>query len=328
MALRPGFIATALLVVALACASSGESAGNWIGEGGGGQLSQGAAQSGGESGVGGSTPSSRGGKEGNGAAPGAGRKGSEDEPESEAGQTGVIPAGGAPSGESLLDAEGPCVLAPGLEGEVTVKLRANSDLVEEFIQGEVHVLNASARNLSLSELELRYFLDSEYEPDETDALLVQVDHAEKSGRVYTNIPREQLLTDVVLIEPQLPGADAYLSIGFHPQEGLLLPGETLRVKFRVEPPDSDYYAVARDQTNDYSFGACAKFAALWPRVVLLHGNELLSGEAPAGFSLPGPLGEGGAAGAGMGGASGGAAANGGAGEALGGATAEAGAAIF
>src|SRR5690606_2290146 len=100
------------------------------------------------------------------------------------------------------------------------------------------------------------------------------------------------------------GADAYIRIGFASvpsREGTLFKGETLLVQFRVEPPESYYYQLPRDQTNDYSYGACPSHASSWPRIVLLEDGVPVSGELPSGVRL-GEDGAGGQGSAGQGGA--------------------------
>lgn len=201
-------------------------------------------------------------------------------------------------------------------GALLVRVKANSDQPTEFPQGELQVSNEGYSTVELAEVELHYYFQSEYDAEHTDALVVTVDHAQKSGLVHTNIAQEIVHADVRVLEPSVSGANAYFVLAFSSPEGrdgTLSAGETLVVKFRMEPPAGssfNYYNVPRDQTNDYSFGACPLHASAFSRVVLLRAGEVMSGEPPAGFVVPdasagaGGMGSGGAPGFDLGGAGG------------------------
>jgi hypothetical protein len=179
-------------------------------------------------------------------------------------------------------------------GSLLVKLKANTNEPSDVTRAEVQVTNEGSVDVPLSSLELRYYFESEYGPEQTDKLVVRVDYAAKTGLVYMNVPQQLVSTDVIVVDPPGRGADAYMQIAFvdvKGDPGMLLAGETALVQFRVEAPSG------WDQTNDYSFGACSQYASPWSRIVLLRDRKVVSGDVPPGLPVH-PGGEGGAGGAG------------------------------
>jgi hypothetical protein len=212
------------------------------------------------------------------------------------GRSGIIAAGGEGGAAPAAPTQSACRMpvADAVAGGLIVKLKANTNEPSDVTRAEVQITNEGSVDVPLSSLELRYYFESEYDPEQTDKLVVRVDYAAKTGLIYTNVPQQLVSTDVIVVDPPVPGADAYMQITFvdiKGDPGMLLAGETALVQFRVEAPST------WDQTNDYSFGACSQYASPWSRVVLLRDGKVMSGDLPPGL-LVRPVGEGGAGGVG------------------------------
>jgi len=216
------------------------------------------------------------------------------------GSAGTDEAGSGGQGGSAGPVEPDvCTADDGSGAPFGVTLKANSDAPMLFLQGDVAVTNGGDEAVALSELELRYYFESEYDPVGTESLEVRIYYADVSGgRLYRAITA-LVSGEVVRPAVGVATADAYLALRFDSGAGSLEPGEKMSAQFQLRPPagHDDFYAT-QDQTNDYSFGACSQRAAPWPYVVLLHGGSVASGEPPPGVVDGGEGGQGGQGGQG------------------------------
>lgn len=194
-----------------------------------------------------------------------------------------LPSGVGGSDQADPEPEGcEVALEQGPRVGLSLELKANSDEPDAPPRGELRIANRDDISYALSDLEIQYFVKSEVPVEAGGSVTVTVDYAQVNGRHYRAISG-MVQGSWVELDPPIPSSDTVLRIGFTPASGLLQPGETALVRYRVHPLQAGQPSTL-DQTNDYSFGACSLHAASWPKVLLLVNGRLSSGDPPEGFS--------------------------------------------
>jgi hypothetical protein len=295
LVLRPLGLSLACLGLSFACATAQDDpflqgTGGRIdtaGKGGGGATAGTAGQTGkgGTSGKGGT-----GGSSGAGGKGGAGGTGG--------GGTGGTDGGGGDPGSSGADAggmggaPGPDPCAPeGTPPEIHVLLwnqRTSATAEPEF---KLQLLNDTDDDVPLSELSVRYYFTSEFECAETiDLMEVNVTYAQ-AFTPYVDLTVPAVTKKVVALEDHGNTCDAYFELGFVDTTPVLDPGDYAELGLYTRLPIDD--GTARDQANDFSFGACSTKFAWWDLVTVYRDGVRVSGTGPDNDS-----GEGGAGGQG------------------------------
>lgn len=305
LVLRPLGLSLACLGLSFACATAqddpflqGTGGGtDTAGKGGGGTTSGSAGQtSGGTTGKGGSSgKGGAGGSAGKGGAGGSGGTGDGGDPGSSGADNGGV--GGAP---------GPDPCAPeGTAPDVHIRLKNGSAAVAGDPRGDLSLENGTDDDIPLSELTFRYYFTSEFDCDDTLAAstFLEVTYLHVYDP-YSDIGVPRATSRVVQLEDLGSTCDAYFEVGFTEDAGLLDAGQRVHLGFYTQTGLND--GTQRNQSNDYSFGACLTSEVWWDKLTVYRDGTKISGTPPENDS-----GEGGAGGQGGAGGEGGLAGEGG-----------------
>lgn len=290
LALRPLGLSLACLGLSFACATAQDDpflqgTGGRVdtaGKGGGGATAGSAGQTG-KGGSSGSGSSGKGGTSGSAGNTGKGGAGGS----SGAGSGGGGRGGGAgdDAGSSGSDAGGmggspaadPCT-PEGIPPAVHVLLKNDSNNVAEDPKANFRLVNATEEDLPLGELTVRYYFTSEFECTATvHSMTIDVTYAQVY-EPYADIGKTSVTTQVVVLEDQGNSCAAYFELGFVDTAPALDPGDEAAVGFFTQIPIHD--GTRRDQTNDFSYGACRTKRAWWDRVTVYRDGVRVSGSSP------------------------------------------------
>lgn len=285
LVLRPLGLSLACLGLSLACATAQDDpflqgAGGRVdtaGKGGAGATAGTAGQTGkgGNAGKGGSA----------GSAGGAGKGGSGGSGAGSGGVAGTGGGGGEETGSSGADAggmggaPGPDPCAPeGTPPELHVLLQNDRARVTDEPGAKVWLVNDTEDDVPLNELALRYYFTSEFEcADTVEAMQVNVTYAQVFTP-YADLGVASVTAKVVALEDHGNSCDAYFELGFADTTPALDPNDYAEIGFWTRIPIDD--GTVRDQTNDFSFGACTTKLAWWDRVTVYRDGVRVSGTGP------------------------------------------------
>ena len=296
--LRPLGLSLACLGLSFACATAQDDpflqgTGGRVdtaGKGGGGGTTAGTA---GQTGKGGSA--GKGGTGGSAGSSGQGGGGGT----SGGGTGGTDGGGGDDTGSSGADAggmggaPGPDPCAPeGTPPEIHVLLQNESTRIDEDPKGSLRLVNDTDDDLPLGEVTVRYYFTSEFECSETlEEMEINVTYFQLYNDPFVDAGVASVLTNVVQLEDHGRTCDAYFELGFSSTTPALEPGAEAALGLWTQIPIND--GTKRDQTNDFSYGACRTKRVWWDRVTVYRDGVRVSGTGPDNDS-----GEGGAGGQG------------------------------
>jgi hypothetical protein len=144
---------------------------------------------------------------------------------------------------------------------------------------EIEVKNQSGQAIPLSTLRVRYYIASEFSAVQTEGYQVNVSHFQREGSSYASIGPTKVTTNVVAGLGG-DGKLAYFEFSFAADAGDLPAGDAAVFGFWSQL--NIYDGTVRDQTNDYSWGACGSKTVPWVAVTIWQDSTLAWGIEPAG----------------------------------------------
>ncbi len=157
----------------------------------------------------------------------------------------------------------------GVVGDVVVSYQPVKKNANEWAEAMIYVDNEGS-DVSLDDVELRYYFDSEYDPSLAGNWTVSFSVAYLGGSAIQG----DVLGQVVQMAEPATSADSYVEITF--QGGHTLSADRLSITFWLAPPN---YDVAQNQANDFSFDP-VHTGTPWALVPLRQGDTLIWGADP------------------------------------------------
>ncbi|MEM7654979.1 MAG: T9SS type A sorting domain-containing protein [Bacteroidota bacterium] len=154
----------------------------------------------------------------------------------------------------------------GLEIDYKNSENGGSAVTNRTIKPQLRVKNVGEKTLDLSRITMRYWFT-----EDVAGTYYSMCQGSDAGCTYTTV-------NLTSFTPAVPGADAYLEVGF--TSGTIMPGERVNTRSLIRRNDGQNF----DESDDHSFIGRALDHVMNPNVTLYYDGNLIAGVEPAGYS--------------------------------------------